>query len=164
MRERIWYELAQAKHNNLYCCFLISHLRSIINAFNIIILSFSTSGVMGWPFWKEIPFIACAIIAVISLLRLLQPHLIPTEKQVDKINQVADFYFEYYNELEGLWFDYNNGRVNDIEAQKRFYEIKKQEKPINQLVNEIIRGQNKKIVIKTENASKDYLERTFNAK
>ena len=162
MRERIWYELTQAKHNHQYSCFLLSYWRRVVNIFNIIIFGFSTGGVMGWAFWKVLPLTSCIIIAGISLLRLLQPHLIPMEKQIDKLDQVADFYFDYYNQLEILWFDWFNLRINDVEAQRRFYEIKATEKTINKTVNEIIRGKNKEIRLKAETESRNYLKRTFN--
>src|SRR5688572_21537370 len=103
MRERIWHELTQAKHNHQYCCFLLSYWRHVVNIFNIIVLGFSTGGVMGWAFWEALPIASCIIIAAISLLRLLQPHLIPSEKHIDKLDQIADFYFDYFNQLEILW-------------------------------------------------------------
>lgn len=162
MRERIWYELTQVKHNNLYCVYLLSYQRQVLNIFNIIILVFSTGGIMGWAIWKEFPLASCIIIATISLLRLLQPHLIPSDKQIDKLDQVADFYFDYYNKLEPLWMDYYYSRISDTEAQAKFYKIKSSEKSINKTVTEIIKRTNKKVLKKTDIETRAYLKNNFN--
>jgi hypothetical protein len=162
MRERIWYELTQSKHNNLYCVYLLSYLRQVLNVFNIIILAFSAGGIMGWAVWKEFPLASCIIIATISLLRLLQPHLIPSDKQIDKLDQVADFYFDYFNNLEQLWLDYYNSRITEKEAQTKFYKIKNSEKTINKTVIEIIKRTNKKVLSKTDLETRAYLKNNFN--
>jgi hypothetical protein len=162
MRERIWYELTQSKHNNLYCVYLLSYLRQVLNIFNIIILAFSAGGIMGWAVWKEFPLASCIIIATISLLRLLQPHLIPSDKQIDKLDQVADFYFDYFNNLEQLWLDYYNSRITEKEAQTKFYKIKNSEKTINKTVIEIIKRTNKKVANKTDFETRAYLKNNFN--
>jgi hypothetical protein len=162
MRERIWYELTQAKHHNLYCVHLLSFRRQILNIFNIIILGFSTGGIMGWAVWKDFPLASCIIIATISLFRLLQPHLIPSDKQIDKLDQVADFYFDYYNKLEPLWLDIYYSRISDTEAQAKFYKIKSTEKSINKTVTEIIKRTNKQVLKKTEFESRAYFKNNFN--
>lgn len=162
MRERIWHELTQVKHNNLYCVYLLSYQRRLLNIFNIIILAFSTGGVMGWALWKELPLASCIIIAAISLLRLLQPHLIPSDKQIDKLDQVADFYFEYYNKLEPLWLDLYYSRISATEAQAKFYKIKNSEKSINKTVTEIIRRTNKGVLKKTDSEARAYFKSNFN--
>jgi|SRR5690554_6140141 len=162
MRDRIWYELAQAKHNLFYCNILISYRRNLLNVFNIIILIFSTAGIMGWTFWKEFPLISCFIVSGISLLKLVSPHIIPSEKQIEKLDEITDFYFEYYNKLENLWYEINNEKHSEDEYQKMFYKIKLTEKKINKLVNENIKKRNKKITKKSKEETDNYLIQTFN--
>ena len=93
---------------------------------------------MGWPIWNKMPLISCIIISAISLLKYLQIHLVPTDKQVDKLDMIVGFYFDYYNKLEILWMDFYNSRLDDPEAQERFYGIKEAERTVNNLTNEII--------------------------
>lgn len=162
MRNRLWNELCQAKHNSRYCISLLAHRRKVVNWFAMIILIFSGAGIMGWPFWKELPLVSCVIISVIQLLRLLQPHFMPTERQLDKLDSVVDFYFDYYNKLEKLWFDYENDRKSEEDIQTQFYEIKDSEKPINKIINEIVKSTNKKIQQKCDNEVRAYLSTVFN--
>jgi hypothetical protein len=162
MRERLWYELGQVKHNHCYCTFLISRQRRFLNYFNIIILSFSSAGVMGWAVWKDSPFVACIIVALISLLKLLGPQIVPSDKQIEKLDNVADFYFDYFNDLEQIWYDHYNYRISDQEAQSKFYILKNTEREISKIVNEIVKSTNKKIYKKADIETRNYLQRIFN--
>ena len=162
MRNRIWYELAQSKHNLFYCNFLLAYRRRLLNIFNIIILVFSGAGVMGWQFWNNFPFIACMIVSIISLIKLIGPHIIPSEKEIDKLDKVTDFYFNYYNQIENLWFEIQNNKINEEQYQKSFYKIKLTEKNVNKLVNEIIKHSNKKLTLRAKEETDNYLRQTFN--
>lgn len=162
MKERLWYELGQVKHNHFYTMFLLARQRKLLNYFNMTILIFSSGGIMGWTLWKDLPVVACIIIAIISLLKLLSPHLVPSEKQIDKLDQVADFYFDYYNKLEILWFDNYNERLTEESTQNKFFKLKKTEREINKMVNEIVKTPNKRILIKADTETRNYLHQTFN--
>lgn len=161
MRNRIWYELCQAKHNHRYCILLLAYRRRLLNTFGLIILIFS-GGVMGWGIWKEVPLVACIIIASIQLLRIVQPHLIPSEKQVDKLDSVTDFYFEYFNKLEKLWMSYERDELTEESVQNLFYDIKDTEKQVNKTLNEIIKTTNKKILAQASAESTSYLTKNLN--
>ena len=162
MRDRIWTELTQAKHNEEFASVYAEQQRTNLKWFNVSVLVFSSGGVMGWAIWDSLPFIACIIIAMVSLIRLLQPHIIMTEKQISNIDIISNFYISYYNKLERLWFD-NEHKSIDTEAVKaRFFEIKDTESEMTSLVNETIRTKPKRLVDKAGNNSINYLKRTFN--
>lgn len=163
MRTRIWNELGQIKHNHIYCILLLSRQKRVLNIFNITILVFSSAGIMGWRIWDNFTFIACIIIAGISLLKLISPHIIPSEKQIEKLDSITDFYFDYFNKLEQLWYDCYNDRLNDEDAQAKFYELKNTEREINKTINDIIKSTNNKIYKKTDIETRDYLRQIFNA-
>lgn len=161
MRNRVWYELTQAKHNQLYCMFSLAYRRKVLNIFNMVILGFSSAGIMGWTFWREFPLVSCVIVSLISLLKLISPHLVPSDKQIDKLDEITDFYFDYFNKLECLWFDFETKKINDDQLKTQFYKIKNSEKKINKSVNEIFKSNNKKLTNKAELESNNYLIRTF---
>ena len=117
---------------------------------------------MGYPIWKEIPIVACTIVAIISLLKLVSPHIIPSDKQLDKLDQVADFYFDYFNKLEQLWFDFDRDRITEIELQNKFYTLKDLEREINKKVNEMVKRPIKSLAIKADNETRQYLKLTYN--
>ena len=163
MRERLWNEIGQTKHNHFYCCYLLARHRRVLSYFNMAVLAFSSAGIMGWALWREFPLISCIIVSGISLLKLLSPHFIPSEKGIDKLDQVTDFYFDYYNKMEQLWLNHYNYRLTDEEAQTEFYALKGTERDINKTVNEIVKSTNKDIYKRADQETRNYLTRNFKA-
>ncbi|WP_295811489.1 hypothetical protein [uncultured Apibacter sp.] len=161
MRNRIWSELTQSKHNIEYICLYIDHQNLKLKIFNIFTLLFSSAGIMGWKFWDYMPVIACIIIAIVSLLKLIQPHLIPTEKEIKDLDSIHNFYEDYYNKLEKLWYTFENEIINEEKATKEFYYIKKTELTINSLVNNVLKSKPKKLINKAKESSDSYFEQTF---
>jgi len=98
----------------------------------------------------------------VQLIKLLQTHIVPSDKQIEKLDSISDFYFDYYNKIENLWYDYNNDRLSDEDAQEKYYEIKSTEKEINKIVKDIIKSVNKSAANKADLETKSYLTRTFN--
>ena len=143
MRDRIWNELTQAKFNSEFATLYAEKQRVYLRRFNVLILVFSGGGVMGWTFWKDFPLASCIIIASVSLIRLLQPHLIMNDKQIGNLDNISKFYFNYYNKLEKLWYDSEYETVNFEKTKKLFFIIKASEQEINQIVNETLKSKPK---------------------
>jgi len=164
MRNKLWDELMQCKHNHHYCLFILERKKNISKIFTITVLAFSgAGGVMGWSVWKGLPLIACIIIAILQLLKLLESQLVPTDKEIEKLSKVISFYVDYFNKLEQLWYDYDNKRITEAKAQTRFYAIKNSEKEINDVVNEVVKKKiHKKSYDKAAIETTNYVSRTFN--
>lgn len=162
MRDRIWTELTQAKHNDEFNGLYSDRQRTWLRYFNIGVLIFSAGGVMGWTVWDGLPLAACVIIAAVSLLRLIQPHIIMTDKQISNLDTIQKFYADYYNKLERLWFDFEADRINDQQAADLFFDIRATENEIMQLVNDTIRTKPKSLVAKAKINSDEFFKRVFN--
>lgn len=163
LRNRIWSELTQSKHNVEFASAYSDGQRSRIRFFNLVILVFSTGGIMGWKIWDSLPLVACVIIASASLLRLIQPQLIMDDKLLKKLDDVHRFYVDYFNQLEQLWLDFEADRISNEDAQTRFYNLKNLESDINSIVSEVIRNKPKRIVKKCKVNSDTYFKQIFNA-
>jgi hypothetical protein len=162
MRDRIWKELTQAKFNCEFASLYADKQRTSLRYFNICILVFSSGGVMGWSFWNGLPLLSCGIIAGISLLRLIQPHIIMSDKQISNLDNISRFYFNYYNKLERLWYDLEHKTLDNESCKNLFFEVKQSEDEINQIINETIRSKPKKIVAESKINSDTYFKLTFN--
>jgi hypothetical protein len=162
MRNRIWTELTQAKHNVEFATLYSDHQRFVLRVFNICILTFSSAGIMGWKVWQNLPLIACVVIAILSLLKLLQPHLIMNEKQLKSLDDIHRFYADYYNQIEKLCYDFESGRLPEERATKQFFKLKKRETEINPIIAETIRNKPKRIVNKCKLHSDQYFNQVFN--
>jgi hypothetical protein len=161
MRDRIWTELTQAKHNEEFASLYAERQRTNLKWFNIGVLVFSTGGVMGWTIWDNFPLLACIIIASVSLLRLIQPHIISTEKQISNIDTISNFYFGYYNKLERLWYDNEQKTLSNEAVKSKFFKIKETESELTSLINDTIRTKPKRLVDKAGQHSIAYFSRTF---
>lgn len=162
MRNRIWAELTQTKHNVEFASLYSERQRLILRIFNIIVLVFSSGGVMGWKLWDNLPLISCTLIAVISIFKLIQPHLIMSEKQLLNLEEIHRFYSEYFNKVEKLWYDFESERVTVEQATKTFFKLKSTEALINPIVSETIRSKPKKILLKSKENSDNYFNQIFN--
>lgn len=162
MRNRIWAELTQSKHNIEFTSNYSDRQRFILRIFNMGILAFSSAGIMGWKIWENLPLIACVVIAGISLLRLLQPHLIMNEKQLKNLDDIHRFYADYYNRIEKLWYDFDSNRVTEEQATNAFFKLKKLETDINPIIAETIRSKPKGIVKKCKKNTDEYFKQVFN--
>jgi len=159
---RIWMELSQAKENEIFASLLAMRQKRYLNWFNIFIIITSTSGVMSWNIWENAPLIASAIVAVSSLLKQMQNNIIFDEDKISKIITIQNFYSDYYNKLERLFYNYYNNKITDDEAAERFYEIKDSESEINQTVNETIIQHPKKIKEQSVREMQTYLTNLSN--
>ena len=162
MRNRIWAELTQSKHNIEFTSTYSDRQRFILRIFNIGILAFSSAGIMGWKIWENLPLIACIVIAGISLLRLLQPHLIMNEKQLKQLDDIHRFYADYYNKIEKLWYDFDTERITEEQATITFFKLKKLETDINPIIAETITTKPKGIIKKCKMNSDEYFKQVFN--
>lgn len=163
MRNRIWVELTQAKHNIEFSTLYLECQRKRLRYFNIAVLIFSSGGIMGWKLWDGLPVAACIIIATISLLRLLQPHIIMGDKQIANLDVIQKFYTEYYNKLERLWFDSEKASLQDQEISDIFFTIRNTENEINLTINETIRTKPKRLVKKAKIYSDIHFKTAFNS-
>ena len=162
MRSRIWTELTQSKHNIEFTSTYSDRQRFILRIFNMGILAFSSAGILGWKIWENLPLIACIVISGISLLRLLQPHLIMNEKQLKNLDDIHRFYADYYNRIEKLWYDFDSNRITEEQATNAFFKLKKLETDINPIIAETIRSKPKRIVKKCKKNSDEYFKQVFN--
>lgn len=162
MRDRIWAEMVDSKYKICYLGFYLSKQRTNNKYFNIFILVFSTTGVLGWPILKELPFISSIIVMGMSIIKLIGTELVPNDNAFKKIEKAIDLYCDHFNKIENLWYEFERESVNETKAQKKFYTIINEEKEMNRLVNEIIKDGNNKIQTKAEIHSTNYFNNIFN--
>ncbi|MGV8093856.1 MAG: hypothetical protein AB2L24_18505 [Mangrovibacterium sp.] len=161
MRDRIWAELTQAKHNSEYSSLYLERQKKLKQYSQLIILAFSTGGIMGWPFWDKLPMIACVIISAISLLRLIQPQLIMKDEDLAKLDRINIFYCGYFVKLEKMWYEFEEMANYDSSFRNNFFELVNSESDANKLLNEIVLFHNKKLIKKAKTNSDTYFANVF---
>ncbi|MHC1707468.1 MAG: hypothetical protein AB9842_08100 [Bacteroidales bacterium] len=161
MRTRIWSEMTEAKFKSNFIVLYLKFQRTVITYSNVLLLVFSSSGIFGWKVWDYMPLLSCVLIAVISLFKLIKQEIVYSEKQILKLEKVNEFYSEYYNKLERLWYEFEGKRVNEVQATQAFYQIKNTEIGIDRVVNEVVKYNIKKFIDKAKRTSDNYFTNTF---
>ena len=162
MRDKLWLELTQAKHNVDYSSLYLDKQKSISNGFTILLVVFSTGGVMGWSLWEKFPIVACAIISALSIIKLVQPEIIMNAEQQAKLSRIHIFYCGYFNKLEKLWHDFEDEEISEKTLKDTLYEILDTEIEASRELNEIHLKKPQRWVKKAAKHTNDYIQRVFN--
>ncbi len=124
MREKIWYEMVDAKYGEMYLAFYLARCRSHKKFFKILTLIFSAGGVFGWSIWEPLAVLACVLVGAVQLVSLLENQLIKSDDDLLKICELRQLYTKYADKLESLWTDFDNGSLGDGEAASKFFTLR----------------------------------------
>jgi hypothetical protein len=166
MRTRVWYELAEIKFNVEYLA-AYSHFQEVLSRWiNIAILIFSSSGILGWQFFQNPGFagIACAITAFISLVKMISPYFILSDKDVKKLDKYFIQLADHYLKFERLWYDLEDEELNTKETKDKFYELAKYANQIEDKYSDINIIHIKFLMKKAQRNSDDFFYKQFNTK
>ena len=119
---------------------------------------------MGWKVWESIPVIACAIIAFISLLRLVQPQIIMDEKQIEQLDKMYSICFNHFMLLDKMWHELENSHKTDDQIANELHELRQSDimKEYNKLSFLAVRSKPRKLVVKAEKHAHDYFKTNYN--
>ena len=75
MRTRIWNEITKSKHDIEYLRVYSRFQGNLARWINIMILLFSTTGILGWSIWKDpnLAGIACSLTGGMTLVKMVSP-------------------------------------------------------------------------------------------
>jgi hypothetical protein len=124
MRDIIWHEMVHTKYGDHYLAHYLDRQKLTRKWFKILILIFSTSGVLGWKVWEYMPVVACVLIAIIQLISLIENQIIPTDKDIESVAKLRNKYISYFNKLEKLWKDYSSKKLDETKTNEQFYVLR----------------------------------------
>lgn len=145
MRELLWKEMADAKHDQEYACLMMALKSRQLRRYNIFMAAFSTTGIFSWKIWEWIPSITCAIIAFLSIVKLTEQYIVPSEKQIDSYNKISSFYTSLFIKLQKVWFESEKGIIDEQKAFSKLQVLQNSQKEIHDAVNNVHKKVNKKI-------------------
>jgi len=162
IRDKIWYEIVDAKYGEIYLACYINRCKNIKKAFRIVTLIFSAGGVFGWKIWEPIALIACVIIAGIQLLNLIENQIVTSDDELIKIGELRAQYLRYFNKLEKLWTDFETGTATDEHASSQFFTLRTGLKEkIEKMDNELHIKQIESLLLKTDEQEKLYFNNRY---
>jgi len=92
--------------------------------------------------------LGAALVAVIQLFTVFQEHLFMSGVEITKVSDMRMRCIFHLNQLEMLWVEHHNSKIDDDALRKRFYEIRQDMSELHRTDNEInlpVRGKLSKI-------------------
>lgn len=165
MRTRIWNELTKAKHDVEYLRVYSRKQVILSKIITVSILTFSSSGVLSWSIWEDptLTGVACAIVAAISLLKLISPYFIMSEKELKKIDKYSFQLIGFYDKIEQFWYNMEDCRVNESSISSDFYKIVKEGNSIHNSFEDLEIFHIRKWIKTADKNSRDYFNNIFNS-
>lgn len=167
MREIIWYEMGHAKFWEQYLAEYTTYRLDYRKWYNIITMILSVVGAATFPLWKAmenntyVPSIIFGIMAIAQLLAVFQKNMVVDSEQLQKTIQLRSMYISYFNRLERLFIENEEGIHNGDELRNRYYELRETTISIEALKDSLNIHPKKNVLKKGEERAIEYLNRRF---
>lgn len=160
-RSRIWEELKQAKAN-IICLQKYTDKHRAHNRYYSAFIAFTASaGALGYPICEEIPFISSLLIGFASIVKSILPSFLQPETELSELDCLMDFYVSYMNSLERIWYDFDKDIIDEVEAMKRFFDLKECECEKQSAMNRGIRNITCKFQKQIDQEAGEYINRVY---
>lgn len=146
MREIVWTELVHTTFWEQYLSQYCSYKKDLnMRANTIVIISSSIGGTIS-AIWKivfdgeAVMWVSITVFATMlfsQLAALYQRNIYMSREKEEKIRKLRVMYLNYRNEVELLWIDIQSFNIDEQEARKRYYELRKEVAPIESLKDEL---------------------------
>lgn len=160
-RNRIWEELKQAKANILCLQRYTDKRRAYNRYYNGFVAIVASFGALGYAIDAYIPFITSMVVGFVSIVKSVLPNFLQTEPELCELDGLSDFYVQYMNALEKIWYDFDNGFIDEKETMERFFKLKANECDKESILNKGVRRISKKEQKKIDLKSIEYINRVY---
>jgi len=163
MTDKIWYEMVDMKHGEIYLSKYLGLQRTLKKTFNIMTLILSVSGIFGWKFFEDYAWIAFVLIAIMQLFTLIENQIILSDKEIDEISELKMCYTKYFNKIEKLWTEHKRKKIDDDTSLDKFFELRGSDwENIQQKDSKLNIKTYKYIIKKTEEETVNYINKFHN--
>jgi len=160
-RNRIWEEMKQAKANVLCLLHYTDIMRRWNRWYNFFIAFSASFGALGSIYSTSIPLYTSIAVAFVSIIKSLIPKLLQTETELFELDKLSDFYSDYLNSLERLWYDLDHDFVDEKMTMELFFKLKQEECPKQSMYNRGVRFISRKMDNKIKQKSSEYIDEVY---
>lgn len=150
MRNKIWYSLVHCKTNEYYTSNVTKYYQWADWILNSVLVITTSSSVAAWAIWDDLYIVWGVIIGISQLLMLLKPFLL-FPKYVKCYSEKNIMLQNISWELEKLWYNYENGIINEQESFQEYDKIKRKLIENDKFPDEVIIIIHDKALTKAEN-------------
>jgi len=149
IRNQIWYFFIDSKTNENLSNLLLKRYQKLDLCINILLVLTTSSSVAAWAIWQKFPLLWALLIGISQILTLIKPYFL-FHKYI-KVFSEKGIQWQYNTlELEKLWYDYNNGIIDDNKASSIYFELRKKCISFDNMPDDIIFFNFNKIQVKAE--------------
>lgn len=139
IRTKIWNLLVDAKTNDcLAGCFVRKYQK--YELWTNVGLAVVTSGsVAAWAVWEQdqLKVLWAVLIAISQVLTIIKPYFL-FPKYIKVFNEKGQKWQQITVELEELWHEVDNDLVDEANAKKRYFSLRKKTLLLNNMPDDII--------------------------
>lgn len=164
MRTRIWNEITKSKHDIEYLRVYSRLQGNLARWINILILVFSTSGILGWSIWKEpnLAGVACGLTAGMTLIKMISPFFILSDKESKKLDKYYVQLINHFGLLEKFWYELENGQIKENKITTVFFNYVQKGTDIHDRYSDLNIMHLRSLIKKADTNTRDYFNNTFN--
>ena len=123
MKEKIWFEMYQAKFMSKYFSLLIAKRRKIYDILHITSFIIATAGVILFRFDANFTWAAISMVVVLLAASYVLPAFIPSPEMLLKIENTVAFYSKLFIELEKLWHKFGKNEISENDLSESLFEV-----------------------------------------
>lgn len=165
----VWHELLHAKYWEQYVSDYTGSMIDWRKWFNITAISFAIVGGSTWGVWKALEWewvtpVMFGIMGIAQLLSAIQKNIVIDNETILNLAKLRTFYISYFNKLEHLYLEIADERITQLEAERRYFELRETVYPVEELKDSLNIKELKKIDIEVEHRVMAYLKSRYNVK
>ncbi len=163
VRNRIWEELKQA-YAHVICVQRYNDKHRRWNRwFDLFLAIVASVGVFSRLFDNtlEIAWLFLLIVALVSTVKNVTPHILQKEEELSTLDKMSDFYLSYMNELERLFYQLDNNILDEQTIAEKFFKLKKTECDKQSVMNKLIKKVGNKEQKRLNKLSDEYLNEVY---
>jgi hypothetical protein len=159
MEQIIWNELYRLKYHERYLSLYLDVIKDRRKWFQIVMLLFSTGGVMGWALWEYAPIIGAGVASIVQIVSLFHDRIVMSDADMGRVMDLRMLHISVFNRMERLWVEMKEGKAGSFSG--RFYDLRNEMADIHQLDNRIDLPTKRRIIAQASIQAKQYLEDYF---
>ena len=116
---------------------------------------------MGFSIDESIPFYTSLLVGFVSIIKSILPNFLQSETELSELDNLSDFYVQYMNSLERLWYNFDHNYVDEENTMKYFFDLKETECSKQSKLNKGVRNISKKFQEELNDGATEYINRVY---